>query len=95
VAPAGDTLRLSFVRFLFGHAGPVVALALADGRCVSLGADGSVWAWDLEADTGAEVASVQGQSARGRDTEKGTVIFDERRILSAGTQGVVMRCFDV
>ena len=88
--------KLNFVRTLHGHDSPVAALALADGRCVSLGQNGSIWVWDLEAGTGAEVASadvaltdVVPHSARG------TVSFDERRIVSAYSGKVVVRRFDI
>ncbi|EIW83267.1 hypothetical protein CONPUDRAFT_136359 [Coniophora puteana RWD-64-598 SS2] len=40
--------KLTFVRTLRGPVGPVSALALADGRCVALGARGGIWVWDLE-----------------------------------------------
>ena len=54
--PAGASApKLTYVRSLHGQLGPVTALALADGRCVSLGVDGSVWVWDLERGWGTEV----------------------------------------
>ncbi|CDO70199.1 hypothetical protein BN946_scf184905.g11 [Trametes cinnabarina] len=49
--------KLTFVRTLHGQIGPVSTLALADGRCVSLGMNGSIWVWDLECGTGTEVSS--------------------------------------
>ncbi|EJD03257.1 uncharacterized protein FOMMEDRAFT_168270 [Fomitiporia mediterranea MF3/22] len=52
---SGNGLRLTFVRYLHGHTGPVAALALSDGRCVSRGTDGSIWVWDLERGWGVEV----------------------------------------
>lgn len=93
--------KLSFVRTLHGQIGPVSALALADGRCVSLGANGSIWVWDLEGGTGAEVSS--GQSIDYDDLgsldhsplAKGSVVFDERQIISADARGVEIRRFDV
>ncbi|OJT05042.1 hypothetical protein TRAPUB_4107 [Trametes pubescens] len=48
--------KLTYVRTLHGQIGPVSTLALADGRCVSLGMNGSLWVWDLEAGTGTEVS---------------------------------------
>jgi len=101
---------------MYGLVGPVSALALADGRCVSLGATGSIWVWDLESGTGAEVAGPDSASDVNRDTEvvqggraveggnasleqwrsvKGTIVFDERRILSAGARGAMVRRFDI
>ena len=44
--------KLIFVRTPHGQIGPVSALTLADGRCVSLGVNGSIWVWDLEGGTG-------------------------------------------
>jgi hypothetical protein len=103
--------KLTFIRTLHGQTGCISALALADGRCVSLSANGSIWVWDLEVGTGAEVARPSGgwsgfhddvcQEREGEDAwawngnEKGTVVFDERRIISAGVGGVQVRRFDV
>jgi hypothetical protein len=89
--------KLTFVRTLPGHIGPVSALALADGRCVSLGSNGSIWVWDLEGGRGAEVSTGdQSEGVRGCD-EKGTIVFDERRIVSAvpHADGVQVRRFDI
>jgi hypothetical protein len=101
-AGAGAAPKLTFVRSLLGQTGPVSALALADGRCVSLGVDGRVWVWDLENGWGTEVASSTSASSwseSGEDdpsTLRGTIAFDERRIISAGATGDVMvRDFDV
>ncbi|TFK81618.1 hypothetical protein K466DRAFT_501846 [Polyporus arcularius HHB13444] len=103
--------KLSFVRTLHGQIGPVSALALADGRCVSLGVNGSIWVWDLEAGTGTEVSS--GMDGPSEDDEegqeeawemvklriargaRGSVVFDDRRIVSASGRGVEVRRFDV
>jgi hypothetical protein len=92
--------KLTFVRHLFGQIGPVIALSLADGRCVSLSANGSVWVWDLDAGTGTEVSPTPGVDRGGSPAEKiirgihGPVAFDERRIITAGPEGVVVRRFD-
>lgn len=85
--------RLSFVRTLHGPLGPVSALSLADGRCVSLGVNGSIWVWDLEGGEGTEIAQpVDGcKQADGR----GTVVFDERRIVTSGVRGMEERKFDI
>lgn len=93
--------RLSFVRTLHGQTGPIAALALSDGRCVSLGFNGSIWVWDLEAGTGAQVAAANLESvdglALGPDAEpiRGSVSFDERRLIIAQCDNVVVRRFDV
>ncbi|KAF8135606.1 hypothetical protein EV363DRAFT_1321107, partial [Boletus edulis] len=85
--------RLSFVRTLHGPVGPVSALSLADGRCVSLGVNGSMWVWDLEGGEGTEIARPvdEFEQASGR----GTVVFDERRIASFGVRGMEERRFDI
>lgn len=102
---SGSSLpKLSYVRSLHGQIGPVTSLALADGRCVSLAANGSIWVWDLEAGTGAEVSAGYSSSAAEDVSEpevvtsyvvKGHVVFDERRIVSSSTRGVEVRRFDV
>ncbi|KAI6038486.1 hypothetical protein EDC04DRAFT_1965716 [Pisolithus marmoratus] len=94
--------KLTFVRMLHGPRGPISSVAVADGRCVSLGADGSIWVWDLESGRRAEVAVRIEQSCeeantvgRGSGLSRGTVVFDERRIVSAGISGIEERRFDV
>jgi hypothetical protein len=94
--------KLTFVRNLVGPTGPVSALALADGRCVSLGVDGKVWAWDLEKGWGSEVrpsASELSSKPSSGDSLlglQGTIAFDERRIITAGAAERVMEWdFDV
>lgn len=97
--------KLTFVRTLHGPRGPVSAVAVADGRCVSLGADGSIWVWDLESGRCAEVAAPVEQlieetdagvcMGRGAGLSRGTVVFDERRIVSTGVRGIEERRFDV
>ncbi len=103
-AGAGAAPKLTFVRSLLGQTGPVSALALADGRCVSLGVDGRVWVWDLENGSGTEVESSASAPRSswpeldedGPSTLRGTVAFDERRIISADATGdVTVRDFDV
>ena len=89
------------MRTLHGQIGPVSALALADGRCVSLGVNGSIWVWDLEGGTGAEVSS--GGSFDPDDLgsldvspfTKGSIVFDERQIVTAHSGGVEVRRFDI
>ncbi|KAL1743483.1 hypothetical protein HDZ31DRAFT_40776 [Schizophyllum fasciatum] len=87
--------KLTFVRHLHGADGALSALALADGRCVALGASGRVWVWDLEAaGEGVEVGAggFEGGEPVG---VKGTVAFDERSIVTGSAAGVVVRRFDV
>ena len=88
--------KLTFVRSLHGQTSPVSCLALADGRCVSLGLNGSIWVWDLEGGTGAEVAPADdlAMDQTGHAT-KGTVSFDERRIVTARAGKLVVRRFDI
>ena len=104
--------KLTFVRTLHGQIGPVSALALADGRCVSLGVNGSLWVWDIEAGTGTEVSSgISESSVDDADEEgaeawsdvmrrmasgaRGTVVFDDRRIVTSSARGVEIRRFDI
>lgn len=87
-------------------------LALADGRCVSLGMNGSLWVWDLEAGTGTEVSpGITGpQDAEGDGEEndpfetvkmrvavgaRGSIVFDDRRIVSSHGADVEVRRFDI
>ena len=92
---SGAAPKLTFVRTLLGQAGPVSALALADGRCVSLGVDGSVWVWDLENGWGTEVTSESSESEELCPSQRGTIAFDERKIISSGAMGrIVVRDFD-
>ena len=90
--------KLNFVRTLYGQTSPVTALALADGRCVSLGLNGSIWVWDLEGGTGAEVAppndSITIDDPNWQST-KDTVSFDERQIITAYAGKIVVRRFDI
>ncbi|KAF8893990.1 hypothetical protein BD779DRAFT_1435476 [Infundibulicybe gibba] len=81
--------KLTFVRMLEGQPGPISALALADGRCVSLGCNGSIWVWDLEGGTGAQVADGN------RYAPHGTVTFDDRRIVTVENDEMVIRRFDI
>jgi hypothetical protein len=98
---ASSPPKLNFVRTLHGQTGPITALSLSDGRCVSLSLNGSIWVWDLEAGTGAEVAAANLESNRdlalGPDAEpiRGSVAFDERRLTITQGDSVVLRRFDV
>ena len=90
--------KLNFVRTLWGQTSPVTALALADGRCVSLGLNGSIWVWDLEGGTGAEVAPPNDTTAANDfnlQTSKDAVSFDERQIITAYAGKIVVRRFDI
>ncbi|KAF8967887.1 hypothetical protein BDZ97DRAFT_1655697 [Flammula alnicola] len=90
--------KLNFVRTLHGQTSPVSSIALADGRCVSLAKNGSIWVWDLEGGTGAEVASADKSMELTQPVvlaTKGTVSFDERRIVTAHAGKVVVRRFDI
>jgi len=93
---AGPTPRISFVRSLYGQVGPISSLALSDGRCISLGLNGSLWVWDLEAGTGAEISPASIDAvAPGESAERGTVVFDDRRIVSTHANGTLVHRFDV
>lgn len=51
-------MSITFVRSLFGHTAGIAALRVADGRCVTLGREGRLWVWDLEASATAAGVSV-------------------------------------
>ncbi|KAJ3763986.1 hypothetical protein EV360DRAFT_32345 [Lentinula raphanica] len=96
-----STPRLTFVRTLHGQLGPVAALALSDGRCVSFGVNGSIWVWDLESIAGTEVATAAAHrdhsfndALRLADATR-SVMFDERRIVTAVNERVIERRFDI
>ncbi|KAG6886179.1 hypothetical protein C0993_000697 [Termitomyces sp. T159_Od127] len=93
---AAPTPKLTFVRSLHGQTGPIASLALADGRCVSLGLNGSLWVWDLETSTGAEVCGLRSdQTAAGFPSPKCMVAFDDRRIITTSGSQVVVYRFDI
>ncbi|KAI0824067.1 hypothetical protein BC628DRAFT_1539445 [Trametes gibbosa] len=114
-SPVGSSSspKLSYVRTLHGQIGPVSTLALADGRCVSLGMNGGIWVWDLEAGTGTEVSpGITGPvDNREEDDEecdpydavklraavgaRGSIVFDDRRIVSSHGTEVEVRRFDI
>lgn len=88
--------KLNFVRTLHGHTSPILAVALADGRCISLSENGSIWVWDLEAGSGIEVTSPDEIFTYSPIlSTKGMISFDERRIVSAIAGKVVVRRFDI
>ena len=94
--------RLTFVRSLYGPTMPVQSLALADGRCISLGAGGEIWVWDLEHGWGVEVqrsiidaSTLQCKGSSLLNETPGAVAFDERRIVSTGTDSISLRRFDM
>jgi hypothetical protein len=90
--------KLVFVRTMHGQTGPIANLAVADGRCVSLGLNGSIWVWDLEHGTGAEVAtpSLLTDIPKGGFTASDAhVVFDERRIITTVNGETVVRTFDI
>jgi len=87
--------RLTFVRTLHGQGSAVSALAVADGRCVSLGYNGSIWVWDLEHGTGAEVAPALDNVDISLSAGRGTVSFDDRQIVTSHLGKLAVRRFDV
>lgn len=82
--------KLTFLRTLYGHTSPVQALSVADGRCVSLSRDGSLWVWDLERG-GVEVKTNTLTPLPG----SARVLFDERQILVVLNGRIVIKRFDV
>jgi hypothetical protein len=88
--------KLVFVRYLHHTAGAVSSMALADGRCVILSKNGSINVWDLEAGTEAEVAPASRTGDTNLDSvERGTVVFDDRKIISARAGTLLVQRFDL
>lgn len=93
---AASPPKLTFVRSLYGQLGPVSSLALSDGRCISVGLNDSLWVWDLEAGTGAEVSmSSSRRTKNDRNPVERAVAFDERRIVTTQANRVSIHRFDV
>lgn len=90
---AGSPPKMTFVRTLDGQTGPISSVSLSDGRCVSLGVDGRLWVWDLEAGTGSEVSA--GSRRESGVGEKSVVVFDEKQIVTTSAGRIVIRRFDV
>ncbi|KAJ7217920.1 hypothetical protein GGX14DRAFT_533485 [Mycena pura] len=88
--------KLTFTRYLHHTAGAVSSLTIADGRCVTLGKNGGIWVWDLESGTGAEVQPPSRLFGDESQTlEKGTVVFDDRRIITARGGILLVHRFDI
>lgn len=66
----------------------IVALAVADGRCISLSRDGTLWIWDLESGRGAKTRASPPQG-------KCRISFDDTRVLVASASGVEVLNFDI
>ena len=102
--PSTGAPKLTFVRYLYGPESDIEKIWVADGRCVSLSVDGSIWVWDLEerprgAKGSRELMWLEGaQVETGDDTlwkGRGSVVFDERRIATVRGGEVELRRFDV
>lgn len=93
VSIASPPPKLTFIRTLNGQMGPVDALSLADGRCISVGRNGSIWVWDLEGGPGAEVSGPTEQLYS--SPSSCAVAFDERRIVTTEAGQVSVRRFDI
>jgi len=66
----------------------IAGLALADGRCVSLSRDGTLWIWELETGRGAQVQASPPQG-------NCRISFDDTRVLVASASGVEVLDFDI
>lgn len=64
----GTPISISYSHSLHGHAAGIAALRVADGRCVSVGREGRLWVWDLEAGGSASGVSI-GPSQRSSTTD--------------------------
>lgn len=96
VSIASSKPKLTFVRTLGGQTGPISAISVSDGRCVSLGQNGSIWVWDLESGTeGAQVSGPRTDTSSKGSPARGTVTFDDRRIITSEGGKTVVRRFDI
>jgi len=102
--PSTSTPKLTFVRYLYGPESDVEKIWVADGRCVSLSVDGSIWVWDLEERPRGAKGSMESTWLEGAQVEigddspwkgRGSVVFDERRIATVRGGEVELRRFDV
>lgn len=86
--------KLTFIRTLEGPPPNVAigSLYLADGRCVGLSRDGTIWVWDLEAATDAQVA---GPHLVNASSMIGQVTFDDRRLVCTSDGVITVRRFDI
>lgn len=89
--------KLIFVRHLHGLSGPVSCLAIAGGRCVCVGANGSMRVWDLEHGAGAEIREADAKQWEGGGVanRQGAVVLDDRKVVSISQEGVQVRRFDI
>ena len=103
--PSTGTPKLTFVRYLYGPESEVEKIWVADGRCVSLSVDGGIWVWDLEERPRGTRGSRESTWLEGAQVEigndsstwrgRGSVVFDERRIVTVRGGEVELRRFDV
>jgi hypothetical protein len=88
---------LSFVRVLSGPVEPVLAIAVADARCVGVCKDAAVWVWDLEGTAGVGIEVEEPIEASEQVTggyEDMQVCFDDRRIVVVTPTGLRTISFD-
>ncbi|KAF7321639.1 hypothetical protein MKEN_00685100 [Mycena kentingensis (nom. inval.)] len=83
--------KLSFVRYLQHTSGAVTSMSIADGRLITLGRR-TVSIWDLESGTNAEVPLPP--SKDGDILQTGTVVFDDRRCITACSSTLLVHRFD-
>lgn len=102
--PSTSTPKLTFVRYLYGPESDVEKIWVADGRCVSLSVNGGIWVWDLEERPRGVKGSRESTWLEGAQVEigddapwkgRGSVVFDERRIVTVRGGEVELRRFDV
>ncbi len=83
-------------RVLTGHAGPVTALAVADGRLVSVGWDGTLRVWDPKKGKAKTIKPASAPVGEGadrtmppRELDAVAASPDGRRLASSGYDGVI------
>jgi hypothetical protein len=93
---AGAQPRLTFIRHLHGLSGPVARLAAGSGRCVCMGADGSMRVWDLGSGMGAEICGAESLSDHEPETSRSAaLVFDDRKVISVRHHTTRVWRFDI
>jgi hypothetical protein len=94
----GAQVKVSFVRYLHGLDGSVATMALAGGRCVCVGTDGSIRVWDVDRETTAEIRGplvFKEGCLESLSILPAAVVFDDRKVVSVGLEGLQIRRFDI
>ena len=72
----GSSISIHYSHSLYGHTAGIAALRVADGRCVSIGREGGLWVWDLEAGGSAVGVSIGSRTSGNVEPESDTEAGD-------------------